>query len=124
MLLGYGWPGNVRELENVVERAVALAEGTLIRVDDLPALPGATRPPPGASADGEQDPLAGRRWRAGSRSPSWSASTSCGCSRPRAATRRAPRSGSGLDRKTLYRKLEEYAASGAHPERRRGESES
>src|SRR5215467_5064644 len=35
-LLGYGWPGNVRELENVVERAVALVEGPLVRVDDLP----------------------------------------------------------------------------------------
>ena len=30
VMLGYGWPGNVRELENVVERAVALAEGTLV----------------------------------------------------------------------------------------------
>ena len=37
-LLGYGWPGNVRELENVVERAVALVEGPLVRVDDLPPL--------------------------------------------------------------------------------------
>ena len=34
----YGWPGNVRELENVVERAVALVEGPLMRVDDLPPL--------------------------------------------------------------------------------------
>ena len=32
----YPWPGNVRELENAVERACALATGTLIDVDDLP----------------------------------------------------------------------------------------
>ena len=32
----YGWPGNVRELENVIERAVVLADGDLIRLDDLP----------------------------------------------------------------------------------------
>jgi len=35
-LLQYGWPGNVRELENVIERMVILAEGQVIRVDDLP----------------------------------------------------------------------------------------
>jgi len=36
-LLAYAWPGNVRELMNVVERAVALTEGELIGVPDLPA---------------------------------------------------------------------------------------
>jgi two-component system response regulator HydG len=35
-LTHYPWPGNVRELENVVQRAVALAEGDRIRVLDLP----------------------------------------------------------------------------------------
>jgi DNA-binding NtrC family response regulator len=34
-LLQYRWPGNVRELENVVERAVTLARGPLITLDDL-----------------------------------------------------------------------------------------
>jgi len=33
----YTWPGNVRELENVIERAVNLAEGTIITAGDLPA---------------------------------------------------------------------------------------
>lgn len=33
----YGWPGNVRELQNVVERAVILAQGT-IRYDNLPEI--------------------------------------------------------------------------------------
>lgn len=32
----YHWPGNVRELQNVVERAVLLGKGPLIRVEDLP----------------------------------------------------------------------------------------
>jgi DNA-binding NtrC family response regulator len=36
LLCQYGWPGNVRELENVVERAVALENGTSILVADLP----------------------------------------------------------------------------------------
>ena len=31
----YRWPGNVRELKNVVERAVVLARGETIEVDDL-----------------------------------------------------------------------------------------
>ena len=30
------WPGNVRELQNVVERAVLLGKGDVIRVEDLP----------------------------------------------------------------------------------------
>jgi DNA-binding NtrC family response regulator len=36
ILLNYSYPGNVRELENIVERAVALAEGRKITVEDLP----------------------------------------------------------------------------------------
>jgi len=33
----YSWPGNVRELENLVERIIALSDGTVISCDDLPA---------------------------------------------------------------------------------------
>lgn len=32
----YHWPGNVRELQNVIRRAIALADGSRITVDDLP----------------------------------------------------------------------------------------
>jgi two-component system response regulator HydG len=32
----YDWPGNVRELENAIERAVIIAQGRLITIDDLP----------------------------------------------------------------------------------------
>jgi two-component system response regulator AtoC len=35
-LLGYPWPGNVRELENVIERALVLAEGSEIKLADMP----------------------------------------------------------------------------------------
>lgn len=36
LLTLYPWPGNVRELQNVVERAAALADGPVIRVEHLP----------------------------------------------------------------------------------------
>jgi DNA-binding NtrC family response regulator len=32
----YPWPGNVRELENAIERAVALVEGEVLEIEDLP----------------------------------------------------------------------------------------
>jgi DNA-binding NtrC family response regulator len=35
-LLRYDWPGNVRELENAMERAVALARGSRVDLEDLP----------------------------------------------------------------------------------------
>jgi DNA-binding NtrC family response regulator len=35
-LLQYDWPGNVRELENCIERAVALGDGKIIDLSDLP----------------------------------------------------------------------------------------
>jgi DNA-binding NtrC family response regulator len=36
VLRRYGWPGNVRELKNAVERAVIVARGETIAVEDLP----------------------------------------------------------------------------------------
>ncbi|WP_437194231.1 sigma 54-interacting transcriptional regulator [Planctomicrobium sp. SH527] len=33
----YHWPGNIRELDNVIERAVVLAESSTIQVHDLPS---------------------------------------------------------------------------------------
>ncbi|MHB8067818.1 MAG: sigma-54-dependent transcriptional regulator [Desulfobaccales bacterium] len=35
-LKNHSWPGNVRELQNVVERAVALCEGNMVQLADLP----------------------------------------------------------------------------------------
>jgi len=100
VMLTYSFPGNVRELENMVERAVALAEGDVIGPDDLP---------PVTRERKSQDRLS-------------TAVAQCltldqlereyiervldaeGGNKTRAALRL------GLDRKTLYRKLEEYAA--------------
>ncbi len=36
-LLNYNWPGNVRELENVLERAVVLAEESMVVSENLPS---------------------------------------------------------------------------------------
>src|ERR687896_813580 len=35
LLMRYNWPGNIRELENAIERAMLLADGTHIAMDDL-----------------------------------------------------------------------------------------
>jgi len=37
-LLNYAWPGNVRELQNVIERAVILARGTMLEIDGALAM--------------------------------------------------------------------------------------
>lgn len=43
-ILAYDWPGNVRELKNVIERAVILSKGNVLRLDlSLPNIP--TRAP-------------------------------------------------------------------------------
>ncbi|HXU06522.1 MAG TPA: sigma-54 dependent transcriptional regulator [Polyangia bacterium] len=114
-LLAYGWPGNVRELENVVERAVALVEGPLVRVDDLPPLPSTRdRRPVEAPATeaAEADPFGGALARGLTlaeleRDYIMKVLAAEGGNKTRAAQRL------GLDRKTLYRKLEEYNASGS-----------
>jgi two-component system response regulator PilR (NtrC family) len=41
-LKAYAFPGNVRELENILERAVALADGTVLKPDDLNLAPDAS----------------------------------------------------------------------------------
>ncbi|MDQ3948882.1 MAG: sigma-54 dependent transcriptional regulator [Gemmatimonadota bacterium] len=47
LFMEYAWPGNVRELENVIERALVLAEGPQVEPEQLPAVirsPGAAAP--------------------------------------------------------------------------------
>ena len=44
-LEAYAWPGNIRELENVIERAVTLETGPIIRPESLPESLRRPRPP-------------------------------------------------------------------------------
>jgi DNA-binding NtrC family response regulator len=104
VLLGYAWPGNVRELENVVERAVALAEGDTISPEDLP---GAVRER--KAVDSLASALSrGLTLDELEREYIESVVRAEGGNKTRAAQRL------GLDRKTLYRKLEEYGTPVAH----------
>ena len=49
MFAGYDWPGNIREVRNVVERAMVVAKGTQIQIDDI-SFP---FPPPASPSGGE-----------------------------------------------------------------------
>ncbi len=62
-LLAHRWPGNVRELEHALERAVVLAEGPLIREEDLPETVRAPAPPAARRATAGRSRSSGRRAR-------------------------------------------------------------
>jgi transcriptional regulator with GAF, ATPase, and Fis domain len=75
VLKAHKWPGNVRQLENVLERAVVVAEGPVITVEDLPVemmttpgISGTVMAPAMANAEPEGGALTGilgeRRQRA------------------------------------------------------------
>jgi DNA-binding NtrC family response regulator len=99
LMTAYPWPGNVRELRNVVEGAATLAAGEAVEPADLPARvresSGAATVVRGA-ADG-QLPL-----RELEKRYILEIVKRTGGNRSRAAELL------GLDRKTLYRKLQEY----------------
>jgi DNA-binding NtrC family response regulator len=50
-MMAHPWPGNIRELENLIERAVLLAEQPLIGLGAMPGLDGAPSAPPEAPED-------------------------------------------------------------------------
>jgi transcriptional regulator with PAS, ATPase and Fis domain len=91
----HSWPGNVRELENVIERALVLGRGDVIRIGDLPEpLLG---PVVNKDASGEVRLLAEVE-----KEQIVKALHSARGNKTAAARLL------GLDRKTLYRKLEAY----------------
>jgi DNA-binding NtrC family response regulator len=107
-LLRYDWPGNVRELENVVERAIAMTQSPLVEAEDLPV---ALRERRASSEDDLGAAVArGLTLAEVERDYIKRVLQAEGGNKTRAAQRL------GLDRKTLYRKLEEYAAGGTPPE--------
>jgi two-component system response regulator HydG len=104
LLLAYDWPGNVRELENCIERAVALARFTELSAEDLPDKVRSYSPRRFVvSADTESEILTldelERRYIL-------RALKILNGNRSRAATVL------GLDRRTLYRRLERYESDG------------
>ncbi|MFH1375004.1 MAG: sigma-54 dependent transcriptional regulator [bacterium] len=99
-LQSFSWPGNVRELQNCIERAIALATHELITVEDLPEKIRSHRPSHlFLAGDDPRDliPLAEleRRYI-------FKVLEAAQDSKTEAARIL------GLDRKTLYRKLEQY----------------
>jgi len=104
-LAGHAWPGNVRELENTVERAVAVAGGEVVQVEDLPpevalAAPGAA-PPALLAALPYRDALAEARDRV-SRDYLVALMKEFGGNVTRAAER------AGMERESLHRLLRRY----------------
>ncbi len=99
LLLGYAWPGNVRELHNVLERGAALCQGDVIVADDLPGHVRERKPGDFLAA------AVARHMTVAALEREYIERVldDEGGNKTRAAQRL------GLDRKTLYRKLEEYA---------------
>jgi DNA-binding NtrC family response regulator len=99
LLLQYPWPGNVRELMNVLERGVTLSQGNELHADDLPPHVRERKPSDFLAA------AAARRMTLAQLEREYIEKIleDEGGNKTRAAQRL------GLDRKTLYRKLEEYA---------------
>lgn len=99
LLTAYSWQGNVRELENTIERAVALARGAVLTPEDLPERirSGGASSAILAKAKTKRLTLAELE-----REYILEIVRETGGNKSRAAEML------GLDRKTLYRKLDEY----------------
>ena len=99
-MLAYTWPGNVRELENAVERAVALARFDHVIVEDLPEKIRAYRADRFAVAPDEPQDIV--TLEENDRRYILRVLKLLGGNKARAAEVL------GLDRRTLYRRLEKY----------------
>ncbi len=101
-LMAYEWPGNVRELENTIEHAVALARFDQITVEDLPEkLRGYLA---GSFVAAANDPTEIVTMEELERRYLLRVFKLVGHNKSRAAEVL------GIDRRTMYRKLERYAA--------------
>jgi two-component system, NtrC family, response regulator HydG len=101
MLTAYSWPGNVRELENAIESAAALARGAQLTPHDLPER---VRAGGAAARFIAQSSAQNLTLRDLERDYILEVMRKTGGNKSRAAEML------GLDRKTLYRKLDEYRA--------------
>lgn len=99
-LLAYSWPGDVRELENVIERAVALTRYAQLTAEDLPEK---VLNPSAAHTIEDSDAVL-LPMEAIERQHILRVLRAVGGHRTQAAKLL------GLDRKTLYRKLESYGS--------------
>jgi DNA-binding NtrC family response regulator len=103
LLLAYPWPGNVRELENAMERGVALARFDRLTPDDLPERVQSYTPQHTDAAARDVELITLEEME---RRHIEAVLTALGGRRAEAARVL------GLDRKTLYRKLERWGRSG------------
>ena len=111
-LLAYSWPGNVRELQNCIERAIALARHDHVTVDDLPDRIAQFRPAHVLVTSDDPADLVTleeveRRYI-------------LRVLEATAGNRAAAAKLLGLDRTTLWRRLERYGAAGAKTSLRKG----
>ncbi|MBI1763796.1 MAG: sigma-54-dependent Fis family transcriptional regulator [Acidobacteria bacterium] len=104
LLTAYSWPGNVRELENAIERAAALTRGAQLTPNDLPDRIRAGGAAARLIAQSSAQNLTLRELE---RDYILEVLRKTGGNKSRAAEML------GLDRKTLYRKLDEYRAESA-----------
>ena len=103
LLKEYSWPGNIRELQNVIDRALILADGDTITVADLPHQ--VTRPaagPAGQAAGGGGGTLR-------EQARQFEVNVIEQAIRDARGDRRAAARSLGIGLSTLYRKLEEYS---------------
>jgi two-component system, NtrC family, response regulator AtoC len=104
VLTAYAWPGNVRELRNALERAATLARAREIGVEDLPPRIREAAGPVDRITDASRRSLPLRDVE---REYILEVLRQTGGNKSRAAEIL------GLDRRTLYRKLDEYGADSA-----------
>jgi DNA-binding NtrC family response regulator len=107
ILIAYSWPGNVRELENASERSVTFSQGAIITPE---ALPERIRSTGGAALVLGRASEKTLSMREVEREYILEILRRTDGNKKRAAELL------GLDRKTLYRKLEEYRAEGLSSE--------